>query len=136
MIPGLTEQAVPVELSMRWLRRGIVAITVATLVLVVLDVGGPVRAVASAVVLLVLPGLAASLLMGPMSVEFRLLASVAASAALLTLVATSMVLLDLWSPTVGFVLIALLGIGLTLLSSRGDGTTGDAAPNPDGDDDD
>lgn len=98
-----------------WAPRAIVAVTVAALVLVTVDAGGPVRSVVVAVALLLSPGLAASLVMGPMSIEARLLVSLMGSVVLLTAIATVMAVLGAWSPTAGLWVIALATIALLLV---------------------
>ncbi len=69
---------------------GLIALTIATALLVVLDVGGPARVAVTLGFTLVAPGLALSLLMGPMSIEARLLVALAGSAALATVVSVAL----------------------------------------------
>ncbi len=97
-----------------WGPRLIVAFTVAALVLVGLDAGGPLRSVTTALAVLVAPGLAASLAMGPMSLEARALVSVVASASLLTVVSMVLALLGSSSPTTGLWVSALVAFALDL----------------------
>lgn len=99
-----------------WARRIIVAVVVAALVLVALDAGGPIRALVTALALLVAPGLAASLAMGPMSIEARVLVSLVGSVVLMTAVSLPMALIGSWSPTVGLWIVALVSIALVLVS--------------------
>ncbi len=101
--------------TMLWLPRLIVAVTVAALVLVGVDAGGPLRSLTTAVVLLVVPGLAASLAMGPMSVEARTLVSLVGSTALLAAVSMVMALLGSWSPTTGLWICSLVAFALLLV---------------------
>ena len=106
-----------------WAPRAIVAVTVAALVLVTFDTGGPVRSVSVGLALLVAPGLATSLVMGQMSIEARVLVSLIGSVAILTTVATVMALTRAWSPTAGVWIIGLATIALLLvfLMPGGDG---------------
>lgn len=101
-----------------WLRRGLLTVTLLALVLVVFDAGGPLRQVAALLAVLVAPGLAASLRMGPMSVELRALISLTVSTALLTVIATGMALFEWWSPTTAFVIVAAFVAMLALLPSE------------------
>lgn len=100
------------DLIALWAPRAIVAVTVAALVLVTFDTGGPVRSVAVALALLVAPGLAASLVMGPMSIDARVFVSLIGSVAFLTAVATVMALTRAWSPTAG---VWIIGVATTAL---------------------
>lgn len=98
-----------------WGPRVIVAFTVAALVLVGLDAGGPLRSVTTALAVLVAPGLAASFAMGPMSIEARALVSVVASLALLTVVSMVLALLGSSSPATGLWVSALVAFALILV---------------------
>ncbi|MFW2333098.1 hypothetical protein [Ilumatobacter sp.] len=117
-----------------WGPRLIVAFTVAALVLVGLDAGGPLRSVTTALAVLVAPGLAASLAMGPMSLEARALVSVVASASLLTVVSMVLALLGSSSPTTGLWVSALVAFALILVPFLRSGRGG--APTPVSDHDD
>mgnify|MGYP001813924611 FL=1 len=100
---------------MLWAPRLLVAVTVAALVLVQIDAGGPVRTVTTTLALLVAPGLAASLAMGAMSIEARALVSIAGSAALLTVVSMVMALLGWWSPSAGLWICSVVALVLVLV---------------------
>lgn len=109
------------DLIALWAPRAIVAVTVAALVLVTFDTGGPVRSVAVALALLVAPGLAASLVMGPMSIDARVFVSLIGSVSLLTAVATVMALTRAWSPTAGVWIIGVATTALLLVFLRPSG---------------
>jgi len=111
----LARTGVAQDRLMLWVPRVIVAFTVAALVLVGLDADGPLRQVTTALVVLVAPGLAASLAMGPMSLEARALVSVVGSVALLTVVAMVLALLGSSSPTTGLWVSALVALALILV---------------------
>lgn len=100
---------------MLWAPRLVVAVTVAAIVLVGLDADGVLRQVTTALVVLAAPGLAASLAMGSMSIEARVLVSAVGSAALLTVVAMVLALLGLSSPTTGLWVSALVALALILV---------------------
>lgn len=90
----------------RRIAAGLLMLAAATVLLVVGGVDGPVRSVLSLVFMLVAPGLALCLLMGPMSIEARLLVSFAGSAASVTTVSVALVATDVWSAGLGLVVLA------------------------------
>jgi len=94
---------------------GLLALTFATLLSAVSGVDGPVAGAVSLVFVLVAPGLALSLPMGPMSVEARLLVSVAGSAALATVTALLLLAAGRWSGGLGLAVLATIVI---LLAGR------------------
>lgn len=99
-----------------WAHRSILSVTAVALLLVGIDTGGPLRSLTTAFALLVAPGLAASLVMGRMSVEARILISLAGSAVLLTAVAMVMALIGSWSPTTGLWIVVIVSTVLVLVS--------------------
>lgn len=119
-----TSTAAAQERLALWGPRLIVAFTVAALVLVGLGAGGPLRQATTALAVLVAPGLAASLAMGPMSLEARALVSVVASAALLAVVSMVMALLGSSSTITGLWVSALVAFALILLPFLRGGRTG------------
>lgn len=106
------------------IRRTVILVVLVAGTLVAFDTGGLVRVLVTVVALLVAPGLAASLSMGPMSIEARALISLTASAAVVTVVATTLALVGWWSPGTGFIVVGLLAIGLALVPFRTGGTSG------------
>ncbi len=106
-------------------RQTILVLTIAAGAMIALDIGGPIRSVVTLLVVLVAPGLAASMSMGTLSTESRVLISVVGSTVLVTVIATVMTVTGVWSPGAGFVMIALLTIGLTLFPIEPSGNRGE-----------
>ena len=99
-------------------RLAVLAVTVAAGVAAAFDLTVVVRGPLMLAALLVVPGLAASFSMGPMTAEMRALVSVAASGALLTVLAAAMLLVGGWSPGVAFAAVAAVTIGCVLFPVR------------------
>lgn len=85
---------------------GLMAGAVGCLLAVALDVDGPVRATVTVPFLLFGPGLALSLMMGPMSLEARVVVAAAGSVSAATLVSLLLLLVGLWSGVLGVALLA------------------------------
>lgn len=96
----------------RWVGVALLVLSVVALVLVVLDVRGPIRGGAAVLLVLIAPGLALSLSMGPLSPELRLLVAIAASVALATVISVLLVATGVWSNSLATALLA----GATVLA--------------------
>lgn len=99
----------------RVLAGGLLALTLATLLLAVVGADGPVAGAVSLVFVLVAPGLALSLPMGPMSPEARVLVSIVGSAALATVTSLLLLATGWWSGGLGLAVLATIVI---LLAGR------------------
>ena len=114
----MNEGTIPTTAINAWIQRFVSVATLATSVIVGLDLDGPLRQSTTLVFVLVAPGLAATLLMGPMALEARALIAVTGSASLATVVAVMQLVTDLWSGRAGFFAIAVVTQALLIMSFR------------------
>ena len=102
--------------SDRYLRWAIVGVVVLAGWFVAFDVGGPFRSVVTMLALLVAPGLAASLVVGSMSADLRVVFATIVSAAIVMVVATAATLLGSKSVDIVFGIVGLVTISLLLVA--------------------
>jgi hypothetical protein len=86
---------------------GLSALATAAVVVVAVDLPGTLGGLVVLAFVLLGPGLAGTLLMGPMAGEARVLASLAGSVALGVVVSVAMALTDTWSTLLGVAALAL-----------------------------
>lgn len=116
----------------RRLAGALIVTAVGAVALVVLDTTGPIRALTTIVLLLAGPGLALSLLMGPMSLAARTVVAVAGSVATVTLVSLLLLFAGVWSGPLGVACVAAIVSVLSVDVLRRDPTSSEP-PDP-GDD--
>lgn len=95
----------------------LVAASLVALVVVAVDVEGPVRAVVGLGFVLLVPGFALARAMGPMSPAARALVTVAAGLAVATMVAVLLVAAGVWSPVLAVALLAGVVVAATWLGA-------------------
>ncbi len=117
-------------IAVRPVALGLIAAALAAVLAVVVDVGGPVRALLTVPFLLLGPGLAISLPMGPMAGASRVLVAVAGSVAATTLVSLLLLLTGVWSAGLGVGLLAVIVVSIAVLQLRDPSRLRPDAPNP------
>ncbi len=112
----------------RRIAAGLIALTGCTVVLFVADAGGPVRQLVALAFMLVGPGLALSLVMGPMAPGARFLVALAGSASIVALVSLVLLAAGSWSAGFGLTLLAAFVLTVSTRTLRRTALDPDDAP--------
>ena len=105
-------------IGLRPLAIGVIVAALGAVFAVAVGLDGPVRAVLTIPFLLLGPGLAVSLSMGPMTAPSRLLVAVTGSVAATTLVSLLLLFTGVWSAGLGVALLAAVAIAIALRPLR------------------